>query len=128
MGKNYFEYTVPPYWELREMYLVPWKFSGELQAQVKLLFEHPKYSRFRELFTRLAKESDYNDMLKRLGGRASSVGQAIIKCFEQYVYEGPEQWYQWKKYAGLGGVQDPAFLHEENKSPSLLRPACVARA
>ncbi len=71
---------------------------------------------------------DYNDMLKRLGGRASSVGQAIIKCFEQYVYEGPEQWYQWKKYAGLGGVQDPAFLHEENKSPSLLRPACVARA
>jgi len=71
---------------------------------------------------------DYNDMLKRLGGRASSVGQAIIKCFEQYVYEGPEQWYQWKKYAGLRGVQDPAFLHEENKSPSVLRPACVARA
>jgi len=79
MKKNYFEYTVPPHWELKEMYIVPWKFSAELRAQVKLLFEHPKYSRFRELFTRLARETDYNDMLK------------VPYCIIRYYQDHPQQ-------------------------------------
>jgi len=64
MAKSYFEYRVPSVWELREEYIVPYRFSEELRAYVKYMFEHPQHSKHRTLFTRQFKETDLNDMLK----------------------------------------------------------------
>ena len=36
-----------------------------------------------------------------LGYTTRSVGEAILKSFEQYVYLYPEEWYQWKNYAEI---------------------------
>ena len=44
---------------------------------------------------------NYQDMLFRLGKTPSSIGEAVIKSFEQYVYSYPEEWYQWKNYAQM---------------------------
>ena len=41
------------------------------------------------------------DMLSKLGKRPSSVGEAILKTFEQYVYAHPEQRYLWEDYAEI---------------------------
>ena len=41
------------------------------------------------------------DMLLRLDKRPSSVGEAILKTFEHYVYAYPEQWYIWEDYAEI---------------------------
>ena len=62
--ENYFEYPVRPNWELQEDYMTPYRFSEELKQYVKYMFEHPKHSKFRGLFTSLAIDRDYNDMLK----------------------------------------------------------------
>ncbi len=62
---NYFEYTMPSVWELREMYIVPYRFSQELRDYVKYMFEHPVHSKYRSMFTRLHREGDMNDMLKK---------------------------------------------------------------
>ncbi len=43
----------------------------------------------------------YGDMLSRLDKKPSSVGEAILKTFEQYVYAHPEQWYIWQDYAEI---------------------------
>lgn len=43
----------------------------------------------------------YQDLLVELGYTTRSVGEAILKCFEQYVYLYPEEWYQWKNYAEI---------------------------
>ena len=41
----------------------------------------------------------YEDMLKMLHEVSpSSVGETVLKFFEQFIYYYPEQWYQWKKY------------------------------
>lgn len=43
----------------------------------------------------------YQDLLVGLGYTTRSVGEAILKSFEQYVYLYPEEWYQWKNYAEI---------------------------
>jgi len=40
-------------------------------------------------------------MLSRLDKRHSSVGEAVLKTFEQYVYAHPEQWYLWEDYTKI---------------------------
>ena len=62
--KNHFEYVVPSVWELREQYIVPYRFSQELRDYVKYMFEHPQHSKYRGIFTNLHREWDTNDMLK----------------------------------------------------------------
>jgi len=64
MKKEYFEFPVPPTWKLREDFIVPYKFSQELQDYVVYMFQHPSKFKFREVFIRLMKPSDANDMLK----------------------------------------------------------------
>lgn len=59
------DYNVPPVYELREMYVVPYRFSDELQEFVVRMYEHPQHNqRNRELFTAMRKDTDPNDMLK----------------------------------------------------------------
>ena len=61
---NHFEYPVPPTYELREDFVVPYRFSEELQAYTIYMFQHPTKFKFREIFIRLMKPTDANDMLK----------------------------------------------------------------
>ncbi len=47
------------------------------------------------------------DMLSWLDKCPSSVGEAILKTFEQYVYDHPEQWYLWEDYAEIRTLPPP---------------------
>jgi lauroyl/myristoyl acyltransferase len=44
---------------------------------------------------------DGEHLLSRYGKPAASVGKAVLKCLEQYIYSYPEEWYQWKKYEDI---------------------------
>ena len=71
------DYNVPSVYELREMYVVPYRFSEELRTFVIRLFEHPRHNaRHRDLFTSLMRETDPNDMLKG--------AYLIYKYYQQY--------------------------------------------
>lgn len=54
---------------------------------------------------------DYDDILSRHGEPPISVGEAMLKCLEQYIYSYPEEWYQWKKYEDIGSHRGPAPPH-----------------
>lgn len=62
--KPNFDYPHPPAWELAEEYVVPYRFSTELQAEVLYLFTHPN-TKYGQLFHNQHKAGDLNDMLKR---------------------------------------------------------------
>jgi len=47
------------------------------------------------------------DMEARLDKRPSSVGEALLKTFEKYVYAHPEQWYLWEDYAEIKTLRNP---------------------
>jgi len=64
MKKEYFEYPVPPTYELQENHITPYRFSKELQDYTIYMFQHPTKFKFREIFIQLMKPSDANDMLK----------------------------------------------------------------
>jgi hypothetical protein len=68
---------------------------------------------------------DYGDIMVRAGGNASSVGEAILKSFEQLVYSGPEQWYQWNKYAQIEDKRTLSSLNPVALPAPILRPAYV---
>ena len=63
MKKDYFDYPTPKLFELKEIYLVPYRFSDELQAQVNYLFLHP-YNKHNKIYDKLHRRTDANDMLK----------------------------------------------------------------
>ena len=62
--------------------------------------------RFNSRKSRLIIES-YEDMLSRLDKKPSSVGEVVLKTFEQYVYAHPEQWYIWQDYAEIKTLRNP---------------------
>ena len=51
---------------------------------------------------------DSDDLLSRCAKPATSIGEAMLKCLEQYIYSYPEEWYQWKKYDDIGSHREPA--------------------
>jgi KDO2-lipid IV(A) lauroyltransferase len=52
-----------------------------------------------------------------------SVGIAALKLMEQNIYRSPEEWYQWKKYAGLTTCLPYAPTTDGSKSIRVLRPS-----
>ncbi|MBW1783048.1 MAG: lysophospholipid acyltransferase family protein [Deltaproteobacteria bacterium] len=45
---------------------------------------------------------DTEQMLLRCGHESPlSVGEAVLRLLEQFIYANPEQWYQWKKYLDI---------------------------
>ena len=50
---------------------------------------------------------DFPGILSHLGAPASSVGEAVLKCFEQFIYRHPEGWYQWKNYSEIRSLDEP---------------------
>jgi hypothetical protein len=52
-----------------------------------------------------------------------SIGEVVLKFLEQYIYNCPEEWYQWKKYFDIRMPSVPGTKVEIPKSPSLVKPA-----
>ena len=47
--------------------------------------------------------------IQSLGGKpATSVGKAVLKCLEHYIYSHPGEWYQWKNYEDIVSHPVPA--------------------
>lgn len=69
----------------------------------------------------------YEDMLKMLYGisPSSSVGEAVLKFLEQFIYYHPEQWYQWKKYTKIETITTSGLKVERPRAFPLLKPAFV---
>jgi hypothetical protein len=65
----------------------------------------------------------YQDMLLQLGRNPSSVGEAVLKSFEQYIYSYPEEWYQWKNYIEIITVPGFGIKVERPTSILMLKPA-----
>ncbi len=66
---------------------------------------------------------DRDEILSRYGRPAISVGKAMLKCLEHYVYSYPEEWYQWKKYEDIESHRVPA-PQEGQIVPALRWSAC----
>jgi len=67
---------------------------------------------------------DSEHMLKRFGhGSALSVGEAVLKLLEKFIYANPEQWYQWKKYREIEAANGPGRGLKIVKPPLPLKPA-----
>ena len=46
--------------------------------------------------------NSWEDMAKGWGSyRSPSMGAVVLKWLERYIYQYPEEWYQWKKFAGI---------------------------
>jgi lauroyl/myristoyl acyltransferase len=59
----------------------------------------------------------YRDVLEKGPVSVSSIGAGLLKVFEQYLWQYPDRWYQWKKFSE-GAVPSRAPL-QPVKSPSL---------
>jgi Kdo2-lipid IVA lauroyltransferase/acyltransferase len=51
-----------------------------------------------------------------------SVGETVLKYFEQYIYHHPEEWYQWKKVSKINMDNFQTIPETNEKSPIWLRP------
>ncbi|MBN2060231.1 MAG: hypothetical protein JW882_07425 [Deltaproteobacteria bacterium] len=47
------------------------------------------------------------DMSVRFAGNPVTIGVAILKTLEDYIYSFPEEWYQWKNFAD---IESPSFV------------------
>ena len=66
----------------------------------------------------------HQDMLQRFGHESTlSIGEAVLRLLEQFIYANPEQWYQWKKYLDIETVNRPGRGLKTVKPPLPLRPA-----
>ena len=65
----------------------------------------------------------YYEMSGVQGKSVCSIGETILKSFEQFVYSYPEEWYQWKNYADIKTLSEPGINAEKSRPPSLLKPA-----
>jgi len=66
---------------------------------------------------------DFPGILSHLGTPASSVAEAVLKCFEQFIYRHPEGWYQWKNYSKIRLLDEPT-VESNNPTPiPILAPA-----
>ena len=68
----------------------------------------------------------YEDMSRMLSNFSpSSVGEAVLKFLEQFIYYHPEQWYQWEKYTEIETITTSGLKVEIPRSFPLLKPAFV---
>ena len=51
----------------------------------------------------------YEEMLKEVSsGSSCSAGEVVLKTLEQFIFNSPEQWYQWGKFSAL---VDESYSH-----------------
>jgi len=65
----------------------------------------------------------YQDLLLQIGRNPSSVGEAVLKSFEQYIYSYPEEWYQWKNYIKIKTLSGSGIRVETPTPFPSLKPA-----
>jgi hypothetical protein len=53
----------------------------------------------------------------------SSTGEIILKYLEQYIYNHPEGWYQWKKYPAMEQLPLSVAVKEKPSYAPQLRPS-----
>lgn len=54
---------------------------------------------------------------------SASIGETVLKLLEHYIYNYPEEWYQWKKVIEIKTLEGKRDTKEERRSPALLQPA-----
>ena len=52
-----------------------------------------------------------------------SVGEVVLKFMEQYIYNFPQEWYQWKKYTALDMFAPAGFEVEKPVVHQILEPS-----
>jgi len=52
----------------------------------------------------------------------ASVGEIVLTYLEQYIYNYPEGWYQWKKYPAIEQIPSSSIMVEKSLYPLQLRP------
>jgi KDO2-lipid IV(A) lauroyltransferase len=65
--------------------------------------------------------SDQDVMEKGLS--ASSIGAGLLKAFEQFVWQYPDRWYQWKKFSEVAVPSRACLQPAKSPSPTALRTA-----
>ena len=53
----------------------------------------------------------------------TSTGEVVLKFMERYIYNHPEEWYQWKKYPELVLFTPPVIKSKQRPSVTILEPA-----
>ncbi len=53
----------------------------------------------------------------------ASVGEIVLKYLEQYIYNHPEGWYQWKKYPAMEQIPSAGIMVEKPLYLPQLRPS-----
>lgn len=65
----------------------------------------------------------YQDIVLRAGKAPSSVGEAVLETFEQYIHSYPEEWYQWKNYRRIQAVSGAEIGVERSTAFPSFQPA-----
>ena len=66
---------------------------------------------------------NYQDIVQSVGKIPSSIGEAILEFFEQYIYSYPEEWYQWKNFMAVKTAPTSSVQPKEpERTPPLLQP------
>jgi KDO2-lipid IV(A) lauroyltransferase len=65
----------------------------------------------------------YRDVMEKGPVTMSSIGASLLKAFEQYVWEHPDRWYQWKKFSDFAGFSSLSVQPAESPSLPVLRRA-----
>ena len=55
--------------------------------------------------------------------RDTSLGERVLKLLEQYIYQYPEEWYQWRKVLEIKAMDGLVFSRKEDKTLPWLKPA-----
>jgi KDO2-lipid IV(A) lauroyltransferase len=63
------------------------------------------------------------DVLENGPVSVSSIGAGLLKVFEQYVWQYPDRWYQWKKFSEVAVPSSASLQPAESKSLPTLRTA-----
>jgi lauroyl/myristoyl acyltransferase len=53
----------------------------------------------------------------------TSIGEVVLKFMERYIYNHPEEWYQWKKYPALDMFTTPGIEMDKKPSIPILEPS-----
>ncbi len=53
----------------------------------------------------------------------ASVGEILLKYLEQYIYNHPAGWYQWKKYPSIKQIPSSGVMVEKPSYIPQLRPS-----
>jgi len=66
---------------------------------------------------------NYQDIVQTVGKTPSSIGEAVLEFFEQYIYSYPEEWYQWKNFIEIKTLSGSGIRVERPTPFPSLKPA-----